>query len=649
MVLGCHIDFDDNIEEPSQMHSRVTQVSVQESALIDAEVQKLLAKGVLEEAEHCEGEWLSTVFLRPKKNGEFRMILNLKGLNSWVTYKHFKMDTLQTILQLMKPGCYMASVDIKDAYYSVPTAVEHRKFLRFVWRDKVLQYTCFPNGLACAPRKFTKLLKPVFSMMRQEGHTVAGYIDDTYLQGESPEKCKAAVDRTVVLLQSLGFHLHNDKSCFEPKQTLTFLGFVLNSVSMTVTLTDEKATEIKAQCVAMMHKHKIIIQELAALIGKLVAAFPAVEYGQLHYRHLERGKHKALVYSQGDYSGHVELDQDMCSELEWWSQNVDKAEKLIFRNNPDLEISTDASGNGWGCRINDTRSGGRFTADERSEHINCQELLASLYSLQACCKESRNVHILVKSDNTTAVAYINNMGGTKVPCDRVARQIWDWAIARNIWLSATHIPGEANTCADTESRVFNDSTEWRLNPEVFVTIREFFGTPDVDLFASRLNTQIECFVSWRPDPLAMHVDALSLDWGKFQLAYIFPPFSLLTRCLRKIAADQAEAVVVAPFWPTQIWFAELGNLLTDHPLLLPRQERLLTQPATGELHPLRHKLRLVACRVSGKVSKPQKFRTRLLTSSWQHGVQAPKNSMRLTSENGWTFVAGGVKIGVTLL
>ena len=54
------------------------------------------------------------------------MILNLKNLNSHVEYNKFKMDTLQSILKLVTPGCYMATIDLKDAYYSVPVAQEHQ-------------------------------------------------------------------------------------------------------------------------------------------------------------------------------------------------------------------------------------------------------------------------------------------------------------------------------------------------------------------------------------------------------------------------------------------------------------------------------------------------------------------------------------------
>ena len=79
------------------------------------------------------------------------------------------------------------------------------------------------------------------------------------------------------------------------------------------------------------------------------------------------------------------------------------------------------------------------------------------------------------------------------------------------------------------------------------------GRPSIDLFASRLNAQVEQFVSWRPDPDAVAVDAFSLDWAKFEF-YAFPPFCLKTRCLQKVNFDRAEGILIVPDWPTQAWY-----------------------------------------------------------------------------------------------
>ena len=145
--------------------------------------------GVIEEVEHSDVQYLSPIFTVPKKDGEYRMVLNLKDLNLDIQYYHFKMETFETALKLIKLNSYMASIDIRHAYYSVPIAVEHKQFLCFKWKGTFFHYTCLPNGISCAPRYYTKLLKPVYATLRQLGHINMGYIDDSLLVADEKDDC----------------------------------------------------------------------------------------------------------------------------------------------------------------------------------------------------------------------------------------------------------------------------------------------------------------------------------------------------------------------------------------------------------------------------------------------------------------------------
>lgn len=89
------------------------------------------------------------------------------------------------------------------------------------------------------------------------------------------------------------------------------------------------------------------------------------------------------------------------------------------------------------------------------------------------------------------------MGGSKSrACNDIAKRIWQFALQRNNFLSSAHLPGKQNTLADRESRVFNDRTEWMLHQDIFQKISQLWGPFEVDLFASRLNKQIDTYVSW---------------------------------------------------------------------------------------------------------------------------------------------------------
>ena len=145
---------------------------------IQDEVNKLLEKGVAVECEHEPAEYISPIFLREKTDGTQRLILNLKHLNKYLEYKHFKMQTLQTILTLIQLHFYMATIDLKDAYYSVKIDGNDTCFLKFLCNSKLLKFVVLPNGLSPGPRKFTKLTKPPLAILRMQGYTVAIYIDD---------------------------------------------------------------------------------------------------------------------------------------------------------------------------------------------------------------------------------------------------------------------------------------------------------------------------------------------------------------------------------------------------------------------------------------------------------------------------------------
>ena len=164
------------------------------------------------------------------------MILNVKGLNKLIDYKHLKMESLQNVLELIRPGVYMASIDLKDAFYSIPVHKKQQAYSTF-FVDEYLKFVCMPNGYVPAMRLFTKIS---FSILREKGFLSVVYVDDSYLQGDDYEDCFCNFLNTIEILRSLGFTIHPEKSKFIPTQCITLLRLILNSVQMTITLILEK-------------------------------------------------------------------------------------------------------------------------------------------------------------------------------------------------------------------------------------------------------------------------------------------------------------------------------------------------------------------------------------------------------------------------
>ena len=150
--------------------------------IIDNIVDSFLELGMIERTINTNDDFVSNVFIRNKKNGSHRLILNLINLNTFIEYHHFKMDTIETVINLMRPNCLIVlwgSIDLANAYFSIPVAIEHRRFLKFEWKHQMYQFKVMPNGLSSAPRLFTKILKPVYAHLRLLGHLACGYIDDS--------------------------------------------------------------------------------------------------------------------------------------------------------------------------------------------------------------------------------------------------------------------------------------------------------------------------------------------------------------------------------------------------------------------------------------------------------------------------------------
>lgn len=246
IIEGYKIEFDTMPEQIASPNKIFT--NAKESQIVAHEIEKLLKKGVLHKVNHTTGEFLSNIFLRAKKDSSYRLILNLKNLNQSVTYKHFKMETLASALQLIKPNCYMVVLDLKDAYYSVPIFSEHRKFLRFQFEGSLYEFTCLPNRLSSAPHVFTKLMKPLFAFRHGKGILLVGYIDDVILIADSKEALELALDETIAMIINFGFTINYDKSSLVPSQQACFLGFLINSVAMEDHMTPAKSAKLIPAC-----------------------------------------------------------------------------------------------------------------------------------------------------------------------------------------------------------------------------------------------------------------------------------------------------------------------------------------------------------------------------------------------------------------
>lgn len=557
-------------------------MSVEEHELINKEIDDFLNNKVIERAQHEQGEFISNIFLRPKPDGRSRIILDLTKLNQLVEYKHFKMFSLNTALDLITPHAWMGSVDLKQAYFSIPIAKEHRKYLRFIWNNCLFEFTCLPNGLSACPRIFTMLLKPIFAKLSDEGFIMFPYIDDSFVIAESEQTCKSALEGLCKELNLAGFTIHDKKSVLIPTKKLKFLGFNLDSEKMEVSLTGEKVEKfIKFANQIREAPRSLKIRKVAVLLGLMTAYSQGLQYGAAHIKGLEIDKNLALINANGNFERFMTISKEGWDDIDWWIVNIRGQPKAINSLNTAVQIATDASLQGWGACKGGHTAGGRWLQTESDDHINALELKAIWLALNSLTnKEDKQIELF--TDNMTALAYIRRMGGTRsVRCNELARKIWRWAEQRGIWLTINYIPGKLNTIADAMSRQFQDHLEWSLSSEIFEEICKIWGVPDIDLFASRNNYKLSKYVSWLPEPEAWKVDAFSFRWSN-SFFYVFPPFSMVGRVIRKLHLEKTSAVLVTPAWTTQPWLAAAKSWAREYVTFRAAENNLLY---SGPLEP----------------------------------------------------------------
>ena len=279
---------------------------------------------------------------------------------------------------------------------------------------------------------------------------------------------------------------------------------------------------------------------------------------------------------------------------------------------------------GMGCPHGDSQISGTWTRMDRRLHINCLELKAIVSALKHWAPVLQGHQVMVATDNSTVVSYINKQGGTRSPtllCLTV--ELLLWLEAQNIIVQARHIPGCLNMIADHLSRLNQPiSTEWSLHPEIVERIFHFWGRPEVDMLATVSNSHLPQFMSPIPEPRALAVDALSQDW-QGRAMYMFPLFPLLNKVIQKLRSTQAaEVILIAPWWPNQSWFPHLLRLCVEHPLVFPYCRDLLSQQDQKYVSEGKS-CHLHAWRLSCDTTKQQAFQTSSLGSRQPLGDPPP--------------------------
>lgn len=157
-----------------------------------------------------------------------------------------------------------------------------------------------------------------------------GYIDDTILVADTHEEALQSCSQLASTLDNLGFVIHEQRLVLQPKQSIVFLGFELNSNTMTVTLIEAKVNKFMCAVHDLSSCKKPTIRVVAGLIGLMVAYLPAIPYGSAYVKMLEINKNKALKEYRGNFDVKMIISQESWQDMDRWVINLPESAVEIY-------------------------------------------------------------------------------------------------------------------------------------------------------------------------------------------------------------------------------------------------------------------------------------------------------------------------------
>ncbi len=412
---------------------------------------------------------------------------------------------------------------------------------------------------------------------------ILNYLDDWLILAQSRSSCLYTGTWLLKHLSLLGFGSTGKKSKLVPTQRISFLGMEFDSVTKQHSPRNvlSRAELLKT----LSGRTAVPLKLFQRLLGHMAAAAVTVPLGLLHMRPLQHwlyGRIPRWAWKRGTYR--VQITPACRKTFRPWSDpSFLRAGVPLEQVSRHAVVFTDASTTGWGATYNGHAVSGVWTGPQLHWHINCLELLAVRLALSRLRGRLQRKDVLVRTDNTATVAYINRQGGLRSRrMSQLARHLLLWSQKHLRSLRAIHIPGVFNRAADELSRAALPG-EWRLHPQAVQLIWGRFGAAQVDLFASPETTHCQEFYSLTEATLG--TDALAHSWPRGLRKYAFPPVSLLAQTLCKIREDEEQVLLVAPYWPNRTWFPELMLLATAPPWPIPLRKDLLSQRRGTLWHP----------------------------------------------------------------
>ena len=377
-------------------------------------------------------------------------------LGDWVQVTYPSVDRLLDRVVQLGPGCLLFKADLSRAYRQIGVCPGDLGFLGFSWRGRIFIDRVLPFGLRSAALCCQRVTDAIAFLIRQDGYFVINYIDD-FGGVDTPGRAGEAFACLRQVLLDLGVDEAVDKAV-EPSTTLVFLGVLIDTVNMTVSVTCDRMLEVTAELDRWLGKHGATKREVQSLIGKLQFVARCVRSGRVFISRMLM--HLRRLYSVSPRVS-LKLPQSFLLDVCWWRRFMNTYNGVSFIPQrdwslPDEVISTDACLTGCGgvSSVTNEYFHTKFPdciLDSKLD-INSLELLTILVALRVWGQALRGKRIQLLCDNNTSVIVLNSGRTRDSFLSGCLREIIFIAASCELEIHAVHISGVSNRRADLLSR-----------------------------------------------------------------------------------------------------------------------------------------------------------------------------------------------------
>ena len=251
------------------------------------EVEAMLAKGALEIARDPGPGFYSRLFLVEKATGGWRPVIDLSHLNDFVQLTPFKMETVASVLLSVREGDFLASLDLKDAYFQIPIHGSSRKLLRFMSEGTVYQFKALCFGLSTAPQVFTRVFAAVSAWAHARGIRLLRYLDDWLVLSSSEKKAKESIRELLSLCRILGIVINEKRSDLVPSQSAKYLGMTIDTGAGKVVPSLARVEKFLTVAERFCTMQSPPAQLWQVVLGHLASLERLVPHGRLRMRSLQ--------------------------------------------------------------------------------------------------------------------------------------------------------------------------------------------------------------------------------------------------------------------------------------------------------------------------------------------------------------------------